>query len=261
MLFSPEEWGRELPAHDRRVTHMRKVLRSASGDNVRVGLLGVGAGEATVHSIERDGAVLDFPLRDSLEASRPLHPVRVLVAHPRPIVLKRMLKDLSTLGVQAIHVCGSDLGEKSYLRSKLWNDSVYATRPADSADSADSAGGPRERLIEGAEQAGSVFIPTVSLHNSMDAALEEVPELSSGLRLVASPHAQQDVTAYLNTQAPDDWSEGASIVIGAERGLSEREEALLMHAGYEPVGLGPRILRTETAALLACGVLSLSAIG
>ena len=45
--------------------------------------------------------------------------------------------------------------------------------------------------------------------------------------------------------------EAFELVVGPEGGLSERERDLALGRGVEPVGLGPRILRTETAALAA----------
>ena len=51
----------------------------------------------------------------------------------------------------------------------------------------------------------------------------------------------------------------ASLVFlsGPEGGLSEREETRVLEAGWQPVSLGPRVLRAETAALAAL-VLALS---
>ena len=44
-------------------------------------------------------------------------------------------------------------------------------------------------------------------------------------------------------------------VVGPEGGLTEEEVALAMGAGFMPVNLGQRILRTETAAILLMGIL------
>ena len=45
-------------------------------------------------------------------------------------------------------------------------------------------------------------------------------------------------------------------MIGPEGGLSEQEEELALRHGALPLAMGPRILRTETAALAAVGALS-----
>jgi 16S rRNA (uracil1498-N3)-methyltransferase len=45
------------------------------------------------------------------------------------------------------------------------------------------------------------------------------------------------------------------LVVGPEGGLSERERALALDQGFDSVGLGPRVLRTETAPLAALAAL------
>jgi 16S rRNA (uracil1498-N3)-methyltransferase len=47
----------------------------------------------------------------------------------------------------------------------------------------------------------------------------------------------------------------AALLIGPEGGLSETELALAAKLGFEPLRLGPRVLRTETAGLAALAAL------
>lgn len=68
---------------------------------------------------------------------------------------------------------------------------------------------------------------------------------SSALRLTLAPGAPEALTAL----APD--AREITLVIGPEGGLAPEEIALLSSRGYRPVRLGPRVLRTETAALVA----------
>jgi 16S rRNA (uracil1498-N3)-methyltransferase len=46
------------------------------------------------------------------------------------------------------------------------------------------------------------------------------------------------------------------LAAGPEAGFSDGEEQFLLRAGFQPVRLGPRILRTETAALAALAALN-----
>jgi 16S rRNA (uracil1498-N3)-methyltransferase len=46
------------------------------------------------------------------------------------------------------------------------------------------------------------------------------------------------------------------LLVGPEGGLSEREQELALHQGAEPVGLGPRVLRAETAPLAALAAIN-----
>jgi 16S rRNA (uracil1498-N3)-methyltransferase len=47
-----------------------------------------------------------------------------------------------------------------------------------------------------------------------------------------------------------------ALAAGPEAGFSTEEEAMLAQAGFTPVRLGPRVLRTETAALAALAALN-----
>jgi 16S rRNA (uracil1498-N3)-methyltransferase len=67
---------------------------------------------------------------------------------------------------------------------------------------------------------------------------------------VLSPHVQTPLPKEL-------LAANASILllIGPEGGLSEREIETAVQQGYQPLHLGPRILRTETAAIAALAAL------
>lgn len=72
-----------------------------------------------------------------------------------------------------------------------------------------------------------------------------------GMRLLLAPEAQlglREATARL--------AGAATLAAGPEAGFTGAEEALLAAAGFVPVRLGPRVLRTETAALAALAALN-----
>ncbi|MCX7693854.1 MAG: 16S rRNA (uracil(1498)-N(3))-methyltransferase [Tepidimonas taiwanensis] len=58
-----------------------------------------------------------------------------------------------------------------------------------------------------------------------------------------------------------DVAAACRVVLGPEGGFTEAEEAALRAAGWQPVSLGARVLRTETAALTALAVLTVGAHG
>ena len=71
---------------------------------------------------------------------------------------------------------------------------------------------------------------------------------------------QADVKLVLHHRADSglfDEQQPATVVllIGPEGGLSEEEIAHAQRAGYKPLTLGPRVLRTETAPLAALTLL------
>jgi 16S rRNA (uracil1498-N3)-methyltransferase len=92
------------------------------------------------------------------------------------------------------------------------------------------------------EQCGRNRIPQINAPLSFHRWLENPGE---ELRLVLAPDAAHSLTQL---PLPDN---SVTLLIGPEGGLSDREIALAKAAGYRDVRLGPRILRTETAAVAA----------
>lgn len=99
-----------------------------------------------------------------------------------------------------------------------------------------------QKIVQHAtEQSGRTFKPPVQDIASFDPWVQQ----QSGLKLFLDPYATQ----LLNTLKPTNQS--VTILTGPEGGFSEQEQEQAQQAGFIPIQLGPRILRTETAALAA----------
>jgi 16S rRNA (uracil1498-N3)-methyltransferase len=101
--------------------------------------------------------------------------------------------------------------------------------------------------IAACEQSGRNRVPEVATPLALREFVRDAAR--AGARLLLSPAAQlrlDDVPPPV-TQA--------TVLIGPEGGLSESEEQLARAAGFAPVRLGPRVLRTETAAIAALTLL------
>jgi len=104
----------------------------------------------------------------------------------------------------------------------------------------------RAIAIAACEQCGRNKLPEVAAPMSLQEFL--VSDYPEGLRLVLSPQATlraRDLPA----------SSAATLLIGPEGGLSDAEQAAALAAQFAGLSLGPRILRTETAALAALAVI------
>jgi 16S rRNA (uracil1498-N3)-methyltransferase len=109
----------------------------------------------------------------------------------------------------------------------------------------------RAIAVSACEQSGRNRLPQVSAPVPL-ADFLQAPV--SGTRLLLSPGGAVRIQDLPRPVA------AVTVLIGPEGGLTEAERAAAVAAGFTPVRLGPRVLRTETAALAALSVLQ-SAFG
>ena len=213
LILEPGEAGQPLPRADRRYQHVTRILRKKAGDSLSAGL--------------SDG---------SIGVAR----IDVLMGFPRPIQSGRILKDLTSLGVERVWFALSDLGEKSYAESDFFRKGEFALP-----------------LSEGAEQAGNPRLPEVRMFWSLDRAIdaadgeraaagEGAAPGGSASRVFFHPGAGAARFGDLGPFAAPLW-----LAIGSERGWTPRETALLEARGFARASLGSRILKSETAAAAA----------
>jgi 16S rRNA (uracil1498-N3)-methyltransferase len=94
------------------------------------------------------------------------------------------------------------------------------------------------------EQCDRSVIPSIDSIQSYSNAIENA---KTEIKVLLSPEAKESFEQFLNRLTPGD----ISLVIGPEGGLSPSEEGLARQAGFEILSLGPRVLRTETAGIVA----------
>ncbi len=222
LLLEPGE--RVLASRDSRAVHIRRILRLHAGDSLRAGEIGGRTGIARIVRMDPEGIAVDF--EPTLDPPA-LAPVEVLLGHPRPIVLRRLLRDLTAIGPARILVAATELGERSYLGSNLWDDTYTP-------------------LLEGASQGGTTLLPQLLRAASLDAAVSMLHSPRTH-RLMLHP----DANAAPFDAGPSPRGRWVAVAVGPERGWSDRETDLLVSRGFSPRTLGTRVLRTETAATIA----------
>ena len=201
--------------------HILSVKKAAVGDQLPVGLLNqyMGLGEITelTASHTRLGLKLNQPPPTPL-------PLTLIVALPRPKMVKRILQTCAAMGVKDIVFINSYKVEKSFWQTPLIEpDSVL------------------EQLTLGLEQAMDTVLPNVSWEKRFKPFVEDsLPQLTQGKRaLVAHPSSE--------TPCPSPSAEDTLLCIGPEGGFIDYEIDKLQQAGCTGFHLGRRILRTETA--------------
>lgn len=115
-----------------------------------------------------------------------------------------------------------------------------------------------EKIIEAAKkQSGSVVSTVVGIHSDLGELLSAIEkEVELGSRLCLSTGNAQKINEYLNTQAKS-ATQSTVLLIGCEGGFTESELGLARSRGFVEVSLGANVLRSETAAMLACALVAL----
>ena len=233
-LFEKDEIGKPLSIKDERGEHLVKVLHKKPGDTFTCGVEGGKAGKATITKIEDGFISFDFKAESE---GKPLYPLIMIIGFPRPIQLKRLLRDVAALGVCQVHLTGTELGEKSYMKSNLLE-----------------RGSARKMLWDGTVQAGSTHLPELFMHEALPQCLKELEEKFFESEKYALDNIRP--VGSLKYILRKDTSAGMSIAaIGSERGWTNNERDLLEKSGFVLCGMGCRIMRTETAATVAASII------
>jgi 16S rRNA (uracil1498-N3)-methyltransferase len=233
LLVEPDEIGagNEVRLSGPRALHLLHVLHAAPGHDVRIGVIDGPRGVGTVKRIA-DGTVT---LRCALEGEAPPRPaIDLLLALPRPKVMRRLWAQIAALGVGRIMLTNAEKVERNYFDSHILTPEAF-----------------RPLLVEGLQQARDTRLPAVSIHRRFRALVEDELDALVGpaLRIVADPSAAQTLGDVVQA----DGQQRILLAIGPEGGWNAFELGLLTAHGFRSAGIGPRTLRTDTAcvALLA----------
>ena len=218
-----------------RAEHVLKVLHGEVGQVLKTGEVNGLIGTGVITNISRLPSSVSSPsvTVSCLHTENSLQPwIDLILAPPRPRVMKRLLPQLAAMGVGRIFLVGAKKVEKDFWGATLLKAENY-----------------RPLLIDGLMQAGTSILPTLETRrNFRKFVKEEVDGLWPGARrIVAHPYGAQSTAVDSNRQL------SVLLAVGPEGGWTDEEVALLEEHGFLRYSLGSRILRTDTAtvALLA----------
>ena len=233
ILFESKELDAPLPPGDSRVVHVLEILKLGPGDEFAAGVIGGPTGRARLGDFGPEGFAWSFDADPDQTEPTELHPLVLVLGCPRPPVARRLLKDMSAMGLQEIRACRTDLNEGSYVTSRLWRDGLW-----------------RRALIDGAMQGVSTRLPAVRTDRSLESALGGLPA-GRGILRIALDTGPGTVPMENSPLAGD----RIVLAVGPERGWSDRERRILDDQGFRRERLGRRVLRTETACAVGAGIL------
>jgi 16S rRNA (uracil1498-N3)-methyltransferase len=210
--------------------HAAHVLRIRAGDDITLFNGRGGEYAARVAAIDRLQVKVELLKHLEVERESPLRMILVqgVSAGERMDFTIRKAVELGVAEVRPVLAAASvarPKGERAAARHAHW----------------------QKIAIAACEQSGRNRVPVVQ---ALVAAVD-YEDQSEGLKILLSPRAELRFS-----QACKEASERVTLAAGPEAGFNAEEEAAFLGAGFVPVSLGPRILRTETAALAALAALS-----
>lgn len=223
VLLRSNDWidQHHVRLQDHRADHIRAVLRAGVGETIRVGLLGGDLGQGVVAAIAADHVRLRVQLN---EPPPQRHRFTIVLALPRPKMLRRILRTAAEFGVADLHLINSCRVDKSYWQSPLL-----------------SAERLEEALLAGLERSRDTIAPRIHLHKRFRPFIEDqLPHLCAGRPCwISHPGAGQSLAEM--PQRP------AVVMIGPEGGFVQFELELTASVSAQQVHLGTRILSVDTA--------------
>lgn len=213
----------------RRARHIIKVLRARVGDSLKTGLVNGPCFPATIINIDPGQVTMALggpePPPAETAGCRDL-----ILALPRPIMLKRILSQIATLGVERLFIIRSKRVEKSFFSASL-----LCPEKID------------QRLRQGLEQGGHTRLPQVQIFKRFLPFAEDflptiIPDYQH--HLLAHPHTSAGLAAAFAKKGHGNRS---LLAIGPEGGWVDFEVDCLARHGFSPFQMGPRILRVDSA--------------
>ena len=232
LLSSGDHWLAEdvVRLVGRRADHIRQQLKAVLGQTVRVGLMGGPQGTAEITALDADAVVLSVALD---QPPPPRHRFDVVLALPRPKMLRRVLRSCAEFGVGDIHIINSYRVEKSFWQSPLLH-----------------AGRLRQALLAGLERSGNTQLPNVYSHRRFKPFIQDRLKEVAGTNPIYVAHPGNHPMLVAPHPAAH------LILIGPEGGFIPYEIELIQDQGGQARSLGDHILSVDTAipAALARGL-------
>lgn len=205
----------------RRLKHLLSVNKVNEKDSLVCGLLNGKIGTGVV--IKRSESFLEMMVELDQDPPESL-PLNLVLALPRPKMLKRIIETVTTLGVKNIYLINSWRVEKSFWQSPLLEINTL-----------------EKHMVLGLEQSRDTIMPKIVLKRFFTKFVtEELPLISkNSLRITAHPKTSNICPTGVNKEI--------TLVIGPEGGFIDIEIETLEKQGFLSCHIGQRILKVETA--------------
>lgn len=210
--------------------HIKRVLRMNPGDEI---LIFDGSGyeyTARLTEIAADRCVAEI-LSSEVSKQEPKIKVTIYQAVPKSGKMEGIIQKAVELGVHSIVPVAADRcvskldgGKREAEKLKRWN----------------------KVAVEAAKQCGRGILPAVKPCIDFKSAIEHMKKYS--LALMPYEMLGHDGVSNLKKTLAESNTNDIAVIIGPEGGFSDSEAEYAMQNGIKTIGLGHRILRTETVS-------------
>ena len=236
---------------DARARHAREVLGASVGSTIRAGVIDEGRCSGTIIADDGDDGEFIVAL-SAREGSTRAPRVDLLLATPRPKVLRRMWAPLAAMGVGRVFLANASKVERYYFDSKALERETI-----------------REEILRGLEQAGDYIVPQIGVAKRLPPIIDRLAgklegnDMTNGFEwllggdrawtldvdVLLLAHPGESRTSVADALAGVDENSRVLIAIGPEGGWTEYELDMLEHAGFRKIALGTRTLTTDVACI------------
>jgi RsmE family RNA methyltransferase len=226
ILFSHNETKHStITVTDYRARHISKIIKAKKDDTLITGEINGPKGTSRIQQINA-ASVTFTDITHTQTTPRPQ--IDLIMALPRPIMLKRVLAQAATFGVNHLFLINSNRVEKSFFSSsKMHPEKIH------------------HYLLTGLEQGCATMLPTVSIHKRFRPFIED--ELPKQMQIYThSGIAHPNTQTTINTIIPTGATGQILLVIGPEGGWVDYEVAKFNELGITPFTMGERIVRVDS---------------
>ena len=228
--------GKQYELKGEESSHITKSRRLRPGDSFLVQDQQGKRFEAILKSFDRNSLLFTPQKPVAIPPASSLR-IEILQALPKQKALDFILQKTTELGVSRLDVFCGRHSPKTF---RAFEKQQHLKR--------------WKRIVsEASKQCGRQFAPEIHFHPDISATLETLPECPNSWVLVTE--AADTVSWKKISSSEDDIINHHGVLIGPEGGFNQDEIKLSLRSGMRQVYLGPRILRSETAAMSAVSIL------
>ncbi|MBL7662232.1 RsmE family RNA methyltransferase [bacterium] len=221
---------------DDRARHLIEIKKVKLGTEIAVGLIDSWLGKARV--VELQAKQVKLEIIEQAEVEREFD-LTLLLALPRPQLLKKVLQIAGMWGVKEIIFSGSEKVEKSYFQSIVLEPQTL-----------------KKHLVDGMSQGVNIFLPQVRVEKHLKQALELIQNTKD--KFLAEKTAEQKlINFYVHNREKSNYDK-ILVALGPEGGFMPSEIDAFVQSGFLMFNISPYVLRVDVALSAALAQLYLA---